>query len=129
MEYKHSLHHVYLLNYHIIWCPKRRKPVLVGKIKDRLIEILQSVAVEKGIDIIALEVMPNHLHIFISAYPCIAIHKIIKAFKGRSSNLLRKEFKSLLKLPALWTHSYFISTAGNISSATVKKYIEMQSKV
>jgi putative transposase len=116
------------MNYHIIWCPKRRKPVLVGKVRDRLIEILKEVAREKSIDIIALEVMPNHLHIFISAYPSVAIHKIIKAFKGRSSNLLRKEFPFLLKIPALWTHSYFVSTAGNISSATVQKYIEMQSK-
>ncbi len=59
----------------------------------------------------------------------MAIHKLVKAFKGRSSNLLRKEFPELLKLPSLWTHSYFISTAGNVSNKTIQKYIEQQSKI
>ncbi|MBU2559233.1 MAG: IS200/IS605 family transposase [Bacteroidetes bacterium] len=128
MEYKHSHNQVYLINYHLIWCPKRRKPVLIGEIKDRLKNIIQEVAKTKGIEILALEIMPDHLHLFISAYPTIAIHKLIKAFKGRSSHYLRKEFSCLLKLPSLWTHSYFVSTAGNVSNKTIQKYIEAQSK-
>jgi len=128
MEYKRSKHHVYLLNYHIIFCPKRRKAVLVGKVKDRLLRIIQDKASQIQVDIIAFEIMPDHVHIFVSAYPTILIHKIIKAFKGVSSHILRKEFPHLLKIPSLWTHSYFVSTAGNISSETVKKYIEAQSR-
>lgn len=128
MEYKHSRHHVYLINYHLIFCPKRRRPVLVGKVKSRLMQIIRDKARQIGVEIIAFEIMPDHIHIFVSAYPIIPVHKIVKRFKGVSSNILRKEFPHLLKLPSLWTHSYFASTAGNISNETIKKYIEAQSK-
>jgi putative transposase len=128
MDYKHGRNKVFLINYHLIWCPKRRKKVLIGNIKTRLEAIVYEIAKEKGIDVLAFEVMPDHVHLFISAYPDITVHQIIKAFKGRSSNLLRKEFPELLKLPTLWTHSYFVSTAGNVSSETITKYIEAQSK-
>lgn len=114
------------MNYHLIWCPKRRKAVLVGKIKERLEKIINEVAEEKGIDILALVVNPDHVHLFVSANPMIPAHKIVKAFKGRSSRLLRKEFPELLKLPSLWTRSYFVSTAGNVSSETITHYIEEQ---
>lgn len=126
MQYKHSKNKVFLINYHLIWCPKRRKKVLVGEIKTRLEQIINEVAKEKNIEILALEVMPDHLHLFVSSHPNILVHNLIKAFKGRSSNILRKEYPELLKLPSLWTHSYFISTAGNVSSETIKKYIEAQ---
>lgn len=128
MEYKHSEHHVYLINYHLIFCPKRRRPVLVDKVKSRLIQIIRDKARQIGVELIAFEIMPDHIHIFVSAYPTIPVHKIVKEFKGISSNILRKEFPHLLKLPSLWTHSYFASTAGNISNETIKKYIEAQSK-
>ncbi len=129
MDYKHSRNQVYLINYHLIWCPKRRRPVLVGAVKARLEQTIKQVAKEKDVEILALEIMSDHLHLFISAYPTIAIHKLIKAFKGRSSNLLRKEFPHLLKIPSLWTHSYFVSTAGNVSNKTIQRYIEQQSKI
>ena len=128
MEYQHAKNKVYLINYHLIWCPKRRKKVLTGDIKTRLEQIINEVAEQKEIRILALEVMPDHIHIFVSSHPNILIHNLIKAFKRRSSNLLRKEFPELLKLPSLWTHSYFVSTAGNVSSETIQKYIEAQNK-
>ena len=128
MEYKHSKHHIYLINYHLIWCPKRRRPILVDKVKNRLMQIIKDKALKIGVDILAFEIMPDHVHLFISAYPTIPAHKIVKEFKGISSNLLRKDFPHLLKLPSLWTHSYFVSTAGNVSSQTIQKYIEAQSK-
>jgi len=128
MEYKHSRNQVFLINYHLVWCPKRRKKVLTAKIAKRLEEICNQVAKEKSVDILALEIMPDHLHLFVSCQPQMTIHKIVKAFKGRSSNILRKEFPVLLKLPSLWTNSYFVSTAGNISNKTIQKYIENQSK-
>ena len=129
MEYKRSRNQVYLINYHLIWCPKRRKPILIDRVRSRLEEIIKEIARKKGVEIIALEIKPDHLHLFVSAYPVLAIHKLVKAFKGKSSHFLRKEFPHLLKIPSLWTHSYFVSTAGNISNETVRKYIEAQSKI
>lgn len=127
MEYQHARNKVYLVNYHLIWCPKRRKKVLVGDTKTRLEQIIREVAKEKNTGVLSLEILPDHLHLFVSSHPNIPVHNLIKAFKGRSSNLLRKEFPELLKLPSLWTHSYFVSTAGNVSSETIQKYIEAQS--
>jgi len=129
MGYEHSRNQVYLLNYHFVWCPKRRRKVLVSGIAQRLREIINKVAMEKQVKILALEIQPDHLHLFVSCSPQMVVHKLVKAFKGRSSNLLRKEYPSLLRLPSLWTNSYFVSTAGNVSSETIRKYIEAQSTI
>ena len=128
MEYEHYRNQVYLINYHLIWCPKRRRKVLVNGIKDRLQTILQDVAREKQVKILALEVQPDHVHLFVSCYPQLTVHKLLKAFKGRSSYYLRREFPQLLRMPSMWTNSYFVSTAGNVSNENIRKYIEAQSK-
>jgi len=127
--YQHSRNKVFLIQYHLVWCPKRRKPVLVGKIKERLEQIIYQVADELGIKILELTINPDHVHLFISAYPTIPVHKIVRRIKSRSSNILRKEFPELLRLPSLWTHSYFVSTIGTVSKETIKKYIEAQKGV
>ena len=129
MKYEHSRNQVYLLNFHLVWCPKRRRSILVGDIAQRLREIINQVAAEKQVKILALEIQSDHLHLFVSCSPQMVVHKLVKAFKGRSSNILRKEFPSLLRVPSLWTNSYFISTAGNVSSETIRKYIEAQNTI
>ncbi|MEM3438050.1 MAG: IS200/IS605 family transposase [Nitrososphaerales archaeon] len=120
---------VFLIQYDLVWCPKRRKPVLVGKVKERLEQIIYQVAEELGIEVLELAINPDHVHLFISAYPTIPVHKIIKRIKGRSSNLLRKEFPELLKLPSLWTRSYYVSTIGAVSKENIENYIESQQGV
>ncbi|MBD2610761.1 IS200/IS605 family transposase [Nostoc punctiforme FACHB-252] len=107
-----------------VFIPKRRKPVLKGEIRNRLYQIWQELAVEKKWNIRALEIAPDHIHLFVEINPTDPIHLVVKAFKGRSSNYLRKEFPELKKLPSLWSKSYFFSTAGNVSAATIQKYIE-----
>jgi len=97
---------------------------LVGKIKERLEQIILQVADELGIKVLELAINLDHVHLFISAYPTMPVHKII-----RSSNILRKEFPELLKLPSLWTHSYFVSTIGAVSKETIEKYIRAQKGV
>jgi len=128
MGYQHARAQVYLINYHLMWCPKRRRPILVGRIKTRLQEIVHEVAKEMDVEVLNLAVNPDHLHLFVSAYPQLPVHKIVKRFKGRSSHTLRKEFPELLKLPSLWTHAYFVSTAGHVSAKTIQEYIQRQSK-
>jgi putative transposase len=123
-DYNTHNHVKYLINYHFVFIPKRRKRVLVGEVATRIRQIFAELAIEKHWDILALEVAPDHVHLFVSVKPTDTPHLVVKAFKGRSSYLLRKEFPTLLKLPSLWTSSYFVSTAGNISSEAVRKYIE-----
>ncbi len=125
-EYRRNAHSVTLLNYHFVWCPKRRKPILKGEIKHRAQQIIFDLCVENEWRLIALEIMPDHVHLFLEAKPSYAPSVIAKRIKGRLSHHLRKEFPELLKLPTLWTPSYFCATTGNTSAETVKKYIESQ---
>jgi len=127
--HQRSRNKVFLIQYRLVWCPKRRKPVLVGKVKERLEQVIYQVADELGIKVLELAINPDHVHLSISAYPTIPVHKIVKRIKGRSSNILRKEFPELLKLPSLWTHSYYVSTVGAVSKETIEEYIEAQKGV
>ncbi|MBS9385597.1 MAG: IS200/IS605 family transposase [Dolichospermum sp. BR01] len=125
-EYRHESNAVSLLNYHFVFIPKRRKKVLVGSIAERLQQIICELVVENRWKIITMEIMPDHVHLFLNVKPTDDPSSIMRKIKGRASHHLRKEFPELLKIPTLWTPSYFVSTAGNICTETVKKYIEQQ---
>jgi len=112
--------------YHFIWIPKRRKKVLFGKIKERLVELIHIKAKELECEVVSLEVMPDHVHLFIQSNPRTSANHLVGQIKGYTSRVLRKEFKELLFLPSLWTRSYWVSTAGNVSQAVIRKYIEEQ---
>lgn len=122
-NYRRSGRAVGLAHVHLVWIPKRRKPVLVGDVKFRLAAILNDVASERGWFIKALEIAPDHVHVLVEHSSDVAIHEIAKAFKGRSSRLLRQEFPHLLKLPSLWPRSYFYETSGKVSTAKIQAYI------
>lgn len=125
-EYRHKTTSVSLINYHLIWCPKRRRRVLVNAVQVRLDGLIREVAAELDCTVLALEIMPDHVHLFLSAPPTLAPNQIVRRIKGRSSRVLRQEFPHLLRLPSLWTRSYFVSTAGNVSSQTIQRYIAEQ---
>lgn len=126
-KYKTKKSIVYKNQFHVIWTVKYRKELLTGKIEERLKEIIYEVCQEKEVELKAIEVMPDHVHVFIDVDPRQPLHLLIKAFKGRTSNELRKEFKILTtRIPSLWTRSYFCCTVGHISEETIQKYIEEQ---
>ena len=122
-KYRRTARAVGLANVHLVWIPKRRKSVLKGAVKARLAEILKQVAAEKGWLIRALEVAPDHVHVLVEHSSNTAIHEIAKAFKGRSSRLLRQEFPHLCRLPSLWPKSYFYDTTGAVTTARIEAYI------
>lgn len=125
-EYEHNPHRVHLVLYHLIWCPKRRKPVLTGAVAARLRDVLAEVATEWGWTVENLTVIPDHVHLFVRGEPTVPAHEMVRLFKGRSSRVLRQEFPHLLRLPSLWTRSYFCSTAGNVSAEAIQQYIAAQ---
>ena len=112
--------------YHFIWIPKRRKKILIGKIKIRVVQLIKKKVQQLNCDVIQLEVMPDHIHLFIAGKPTISPNNLIGQIKGYTSRMMRKEFPELLKLPSLWTRSYWVSTAGNVSQAVIRKYIQEQ---
>jgi putative transposase len=124
--YKHEHTSIHLMMYHFIWIPKRRRKVLQGAIRTRLIELIHAKAKEMGSEIVSLEVMPDHVHLFIRSTPQHSPNNLIGQIKGYTSRMLRKEFPVLLMIPSLWTRSYWVSTAGNVSQAVIRKYIEEQ---
>ncbi len=127
--YTHKKGIVYKNQYHIIFCPKYRRKVLVDGVDSRLKEIISDVANEMGVEVKAMEVMPDHVHLFIDVDPRLAVHKVLKVMKGRSSRILREEFPWLKsRIPSLWTRSYFICTVGHINEDTITRYIESQKR-
>lgn len=123
--YNHYNHSVGLATVHLVWIPCRRRRVFANNesLKLRCIDILQSVAHDKKWVIKALEVASDHIHLLVEYDPHHSISQVVKAFKGRSSRILRQEFPELLKLPSLWTHSYMFDTTGKVSTQKVLEYI------
>ncbi|MBQ9082254.1 MAG: IS200/IS605 family transposase [Clostridia bacterium] len=127
MEYKSNNNVVYSCKYHVVWCPKYRRKVLVGEIAERLKELIQTISAEIHADIIEMEVMPDHVHLLIEVDPQFGINRAVRHIKGTSSHALRNEFPSLKsRLPTLWTNSYFVSTVGGAPLSVIKEYIENQ---
>lgn len=129
-NYKSNKNVVYSCKYHVVWCPKYRRKVLVEGIDDRLKTIIQDCSEELLCEVIEMEIMPDHVHLLLEVDPQLGIHRVVKTIKGRSSRLLRQEFPILKrKLPCLWTNSYFVATVGGAPLAIVKQYIENQKYV
>jgi putative transposase len=130
MVFKSNHNVTYSCTYHVVWCPKYRRKVLVDGIDERLKQILLDVAKETACDLIELEVMPDHVQVLVGVDPHFGVHSLIKRMKGRSSRLLRQEFPKLKsRLPTLWTNSYFVATVGGAPLAVIKQYIENQKSV
>lgn len=129
MKVKSNKNIVYRCKYHIVWCPKYRRKVLVGIVAKRLKEILTDQATKQTSELIEMEIMPDHLHLLVEVDPQYGVHRFVKKVKGVSSRILRSEFKHLTtKLPTLWSNSYFVSTVGGAPLAVIKQYIESQKR-
>lgn len=129
-RFKSNRNVVYSCKYHVVWCPKYRRKVLIHGVDVRLKEILLEVATEFQVEIIEMEVMDDHVHILMDIDPQFGVAKVVRYMKGRSSRLLRQEFAWLKsRLPTLWTNSYFVSTVGGAPLSAIKQYIENQKNV
>ncbi|GAB3000085.1 IS200/IS605 family transposase [Streptomyces pseudoechinosporeus] len=118
---------VYDLGLHVVWCPKYRRPVLGGRVAARLDELIRAKADERGWEIVALEVMPDHVHLFVKHDAKSSASYVANQFKGFTSRVLRTEFPHLKsQLPTLWSSSYFAASAGAVSAQTVQRYIDTQ---
>ncbi|MGH0600985.1 IS200/IS605 family transposase [Bacillus mycoides] len=126
-DYRKTKTTVSLINYHFVFCPRyRRKIFLNAKVEERFKALVQELCNELGIVIIAMECDKDHVHLFLNALPTLSPADIMAKIKGVTSKRLREEFSHLAHLPSLWTRSYFISTAGNVSSETIQHYVESQ---
>lgn len=127
MEYRRTKATVSLINYHFVFCPYRRRKIFDIPNTETLFKKRVSEICEKhGLYILAMECHRDHAHLFINAPPQMSPHQIMKLIKGGTSRWLRENIPQLSHLKQLWTRSYFCSTAGNVSSEIIKKYIKTQ---
>ena len=122
-------HCVYVINYHLVWIPRYRKQILTGDIEARLKQLLGEIATQYGFEILAHEVMPDHVHLFVSAPPKFSPAEIVRLFKGITSRRLKQEFLQIRRAywgqnATLWAEGYYVGTAGHVSAATIQHYIE-----
>ncbi len=118
---------VYDLGLHVVFCPKYRRAVLAGAVAGRCRELISEKCAEHGWRIVACEIMPDHVHLFVKTGPKDSPAHVANQLKGYTSRMLRKEFPHLRsRLPTLWSKSYFAATVGTVSAATVQRYIDTQ---
>mgnify|MGYP001567446875 CR=1 FL=1 len=120
---------VFILKYHFVWCPKYRRPVLVDQIAKDLEALLREKAEQLQVTIEALEIMPDHVHLFVAVDPTEAPQRLANQFKGYTSRILRQRYPALKsRLPNLWSRSYYVGSIGHVSDKTVRQYIEAQKR-
>ena len=123
MDMRSTRHSKYNINYHLVWITKYRHPVLTGEVADHLRDIFQIIAEKKGVEILSLEIMPDHIHLFISSPPQNAPSLLVNWFKGISARMYNYWYN---QTRIKWTNSYYVGTAGTVTAETVKRYLEEQ---
>lgn len=126
MDSQRDEHRVHLIIYHLVWCPKRRKAVLGDDIAKDCRALIEQKCAERGWQIVELAIQPDHIHLFVRVWPSDSAATVVKECKGLTAHHLRKKYTILRRMPSLWTRSYFASTAGNVSQATIQRYIAAQ---
>lgn len=119
---------VYEINYHILWCTKYSNQVMTDEVKQFMDDQIRTIADSKDWTVIELEVMPEHIHLFLSAPPFVAPTDIVKVMKGVTAKRVFEKFPQLRRRKFwgnhMWSPSYYIGTHGNVSAETIQKYIE-----
>lgn len=127
-KYDSSSHATFNISYHVVFCTKYRYSLLRYRAVNILKKLIVETASDLGVSVRSMEVMLDHVHLFIAAIPSMTIESIVKRIKGYTSYRMRYMFSYLRKYPSLWTRSYFVESVGHISEKTVLKYIESQTK-
>ena len=128
-NYRKTSHSTYDCKYHIVWITNYRKKVLVGVIAEVVREIICVLCKEQEVEILKGHISPDHLHLFVSVPPHLAISKLVQYLKGKSSYKMLQEHKTLSKLywgRHLWGRGYFVATSGNITDEVIIEYINTQ---
>jgi len=126
VDYQRDEHRVHLIFYHLVWTLKRRKALLVGEIERECRALIEQACRDAGWEIHQLMVRPDHVHLFVRVWPTTSAADVVKTCKSRTSHVLRERYAVLRKLPSLWTRSYLASTAGNVSTQMIERYIAAQ---
>ncbi len=127
MDYRRTSGGVSNLNYHLVFCPKYRIPVLVDDVADDLEELIREKAGDLDVEVKRVVIKPDHVHLFVKAPPEYSPSKLANQFKGYSSRRLRQKYAHLVsRMPSLWSRSFYCGSAGQVSDKTIANYIAAQ---
>ena len=122
-------HARYWCGYHFVWIPKYRRDVLVGEVAEYTREVLKQILEELGCEPIAINVMPDHVHVFALCLPRLSPAYVANYLKGKSARRILQKFPELRSKASrgkLWSRNYFVATVGNVTAELVKRYVEEQ---
>jgi len=130
---KRAAHCGYTINYYLVWIPRYRKQVLVGGVAERLRALFGEIAAQYGFELLASEVMPDHVHLFDSVPPKYSPAQAVRLFQGITLRRLKQEFPQIRRAygrehAPLWAEGYYVGTAGHGSAAMIRRYIEENQK-
>ena len=128
-KYRKTSHTVYDIKYHIVWITKYRKRILTGELAKRVRELIREVCKTNEVEIIKGHVSADHVHLFVSVPPHIAVSKLMQYIKGKSSRKIMSEFKTVSKMywgRHFWARGYFVVSSGTITDEMIMEYIEKQ---
>lgn len=118
---------VSMVNYHLVFCPRyRRKIFLMDGLEARFKELVAQICEQNDIRILAMECHIDHCHLFVTVPPTMSPADVMKLIKGTTGSVLKREFFNTSPTTQIWTRSYFVSTAGDVSNATIERYIKEQ---
>lgn len=118
---------VYNIGYHVVWCPKFRRKVLVDGVDELVKKCIKEKCEERGWELCSVGVMSDHVHVFVKCKPTDSAAYIAAQLKGYTARIIRKEFPRLKsRLPSLWSRSYYAESVGVINEETIKRYIDSQ---
>ena len=126
-DYRRTATTVSMVNYHFVFCPRyRRKIFLIDGVEARFKELVHQICEQNDFDILAMECHIDHCHLFLNVPPTISPSDVMRIIKTNTSRVLLKEFSETIKTRTTWTRSYFVSTAGDVSAAMIRRYVETQ---
>ncbi len=128
-NYRKTSHAVYDLKYHLVWITKYRKPVLHGRVAERVRELIREICKANEVEILRGHISSDHIHIFVSVPPQISVSKLMQKLKGKTSRKMLAEFKELSKRywgRHIWGRGYFAASSGNVTDEVIMQYIEAQ---
>lgn len=126
-QYRRTATTVSLINYHFVFCPRYRRRIFdIPGVEEHFKSLVASICEDNSISILAMECHHDHAYLFLSCLPQVSPSDVMKVIKGGTSRDLRDGFPQLSKMPNLWTRSFFVSTAGNVSSETIAWYVSTQ---
>lgn len=131
MPYSNGSHTKYYHMYHVVWVTKYRYKVLEGVMRERIREIIRQTCKELGVHIVKGVLARDHVHMFLSVPPHLALSKVMQKVKGRSSRRIQMEFPELRKRywgRRFWARGYFSTTSGNVTDDIILQYLELHSK-